>query len=128
MVNDFLGGAARAGVRAWPGGRPLVHLEPVRSLERGHDVGVGVGGVDDVVVDVAADLDVVERHRPRDPRDDLERQVRVVHGHVLELEIGRELHQRGPVRAGLVAHRAGPFDAARHVPASRTSPRLSPSG
>ena len=36
-------------------------------------------------------------------------QLGLAHGHVLELEIGRQLHQRRPVGAGPVAHRAASF-------------------
>ena len=60
---------------------------------------VGVRRVEDVMVEVAADRDVAERDVRDDPQR-LDGQLRLGDGVVLELELGRELHQIGPVGAG----------------------------
>ena len=67
-------------------------------------LGVGVSAVEHVMVEVTAHLDLTERD-VRDLREHVERQLGLGDRDVLELEIGRELHQLGPLRAGLVAHR-----------------------
>ena len=47
---------------------------------------------------------------------------------VLELEVGVELHQLRPVRAGARAHRVAEFSSSIHVPSKRTTPRTSSPG
>ena len=72
----------------------------------GH-VGIGMAGVEHVVLEVAADLDVAERDL-RDARQRLRRELRLGHRVVLELQVGVELHQLGPVRARAGAHEPAP--------------------
>ena len=43
-------------------GRPLAQVEPVRRPQRLRDPGIGVLGIEDVVVEVGADRDRLERH------------------------------------------------------------------
>jgi hypothetical protein len=48
-------------------------------------------------------------------------------GQVLELKVGCDLHQLGPVRAGLVAH-SSPVSRSDQLPARRTGPRTGSPG
>ena len=57
-------------VRAGAGRRPLADVEPVRAAERLGHVSVRVAGVEHVMVEVAADLDLAER-RARHARERL---------------------------------------------------------
>src|SRR6266511_1280334 len=85
------------------GRRPLGDLEPVRLAQCRSDLGIGVCRVEHVPVEVAADGDVVERDL-RDLHQRLAREFRLRHRVVLELEVGRVLHQHRPVGAGPGAH------------------------
>ena len=92
----------------------------MRLAQRLRDLGLGVRGVEDVPVEVAADRDRAQRDvRQVDER--LRRQVRLRDGVVLELEIRRELHQERPVGTRPRAH---PLD---HRPSRRSTPRSAPS-
>ena len=76
----------------------------MRLAERCRDARVGVLAVEDVALEVAADRDRVLRD-VADVDDRLARELRLGEGVVLELELGCELHQARPVRAGAGAHR-----------------------
>ena len=78
-------------------------VEPVCPPERLAHLWVGVRRVEDVVVEVATDLDLGEGD-VLEPREGVGRQLRLGDGVVLELEVRVELHQRGPVGAGASAH------------------------
>src|SRR5436305_5660145 len=88
-----------------PGRRPLAQVEPVRRAQRGGDLLVRVVRVEDMAVEVAADRDLVQVDA-LDDGERLGRQLRLGDRVVHELEVGRELHQRRPVRAGARAHAA----------------------
>src|SRR6266545_3321047 len=86
-----LRGAARAGHG------PLGQVEPVRALQGRDDPRVGVPRVEHVPVQVAADLDLVEVDAGN-LHQRIDRNLGVPNRVVLELEIGCDLHQLGPVR------------------------------
>ncbi len=56
------------------------------------------------------------------------RELRLGERVVLELEVGRDLHQARPVGAGARAHRVPVFSSSIHVPSKRTTPRASSPG
>ena len=99
----------------------------MRAAKRLGHVEIGVAGVEDVVLEVAADLDVAQRD-VRDAREGLRGKLRLCDGVVLELEIGVELHQLGPVGARAGAHPVAVFSSSIHVPSKRTTPRMSSPG
>ena len=71
----------------------------MRPAQRVDDARVGVPREVDVPLEVAADLDLVEVD-VGELHQRLRRELRLAHRVVLELEIGRDLHQFGPVGAG----------------------------
>src|SRR5205085_10250421 len=110
---------------------PLPQVEPVRRAQRLGDARVGVLGVEDVGVEVAADRDVVEADS-LDVDERIGGQLRLAQREVLELQFGCELHQSRPVRASAGAHRRpigseDPISSIDQRPASSTAP-LSPPG
>jgi len=116
---------------ARPARRPLGELEPVRVAKGLGHLRLGVGGVEDVPLEVAADRDRAQRH-VRQVHERLGREVRLRDRVVLELEIGGELHQERPVRAGARAHAVGssagaPISSLDHWPSRRRTPRSEPS-
>ena len=75
----------------------------MRLVQRLADLRIGVGRIEDVMLDVAADLDLAERH-VRDARERLRRKPDLRDHVVLELEIRIDLHELGPVGAGPRGH------------------------
>ena len=82
---------------------------------------------EDVVLEIAADLDLAERD-VRDLRKGVSRELRLGDRVVLELEIGCELHQLRPVGARASAHQWAMFSSSAQLPSKRTTPRSSPPG
>ena len=82
-----------------PARRPLRELVPVRLPQRVDDAGVGVRRVEHVTFEVAAQGDVRERDA-LDVDERVGREPRLGDGVVLELQLGRDLHQPRPVGAG----------------------------
>ena len=101
------------------GANPLAHFVPVARAERLGEALVRVCRVEHVVFEVAADRDVGERD-VADLHERVGRELRLGDRVVLELELGCDLHQVGPVRARSAAH--------DHVPSRCTSPRPSSAG
>ena len=79
----------------------------MRGLECLRHLRGGMPGEVHVVLDVAADGHLVVRHVP-ELHQRVAGQLELVDRVVLELEIGRDLHQLGPVGTRPVAHRS-PF-------------------
>src|SRR5437762_2163933 len=90
-------------------------------------------GVENMPLEIAADGDVVQRD-VLDLHQRLGREPRLGDRVVLELQIGRVLHERRPIRAGAGAHRPPTFSTFEsiscpaHRPSTRTVPRSSPAG
>ena len=64
----------------------------------------------------------------RDARERLRGKLRLGDRVVLELQVGVELHQLGPVGTRAGAHRGLQFSSSIHVPSKRTTPRMSSPG
>jgi hypothetical protein len=78
----------------------------VRVLQSFRDSWIGVGGVVDVVVEVRADGDGLERH-VREVDQHLAGKARLGDCVVLEVELGGELQELRPVGTAASAHDAG---------------------
>src|SRR4051794_15452112 len=90
--------------RALP--NPDVQVVPVGVPERFGDAWIRVRWVVDVVVEVGADGNGLERY-VGEVDERLRRQARLRDRVVLEVELGRELQELGPVGAAAGAHGAG---------------------
>src|SRR6266508_1520399 len=112
--------------------RPLGQLVPVRRAQSLGDLRVRVLRIEDVPLEVAADRDSLELD-VGNAHQRLAGEPRFGDRVVLELQVGRVLHQLRPVRTGAGAHVATlsvgtPISSPAHRPSSRTTPRSSPPG
>ena len=102
----------------------------MRGAEGVAHLGIGVPGVEDVVVEIAADLDIPERDMG-DLAEGVRRELGFGDRVVLELEIRGDLEQRGPVWAAARAQRDSTVlvdSAIDQLPSRRTTPRKASSG